>query len=146
MTGIVKTQIKFYFVKFDWNIFSQCFSGSHKKLSLVLLQLTNYILWPFKSVKRMQNALNYFSIITLMIIENWALWLARSFASSRFNHRAVIITLTASSFQHGSQICWCFRVGNWLILEENAAPQKTKDAANLESSYQGRLIKFLFCK
>ena len=98
-----------------WNIFSQCFSGSHNKLSLVLLQLTNYILWPFKSVKRMQNALNYFSIITLMIIENWALWLVRSFAPSSYNHRAVIITLEASSFQHGSQICWCFRVGNWSI-------------------------------
>ena len=52
-----------------------------------------------------------------MIIENRALWLARSFAISRYNHRAVIITLKApwlkaSSFQNGSQICWCFGVGN----------------------------------
>ena len=31
-------------------------------------------------------------------------------------------------------------------FKENAAPQKTKDVTNLESSYQGRLIKFLFCK
>ena len=38
------------------------------------------------------------SIITLMIVENRALWLARSFASSHYNHRAVIITLKASSF------------------------------------------------
>ena len=54
--------------------------------------------------------------ITLMIIQNWALWLAaRSFASSRYNHRAGIITLKASSFQNGSQICWCFGVGNWSI-------------------------------
>ena len=58
----------------------------------------------------------YISIITLMIIENRALWLARSFASSCYNHHAVIITLKASSFQNGSQICWCFRVGNWSII------------------------------
>ena len=32
-----------------------------------------------------------FSIITLTIIENRAPWLARSFASSRYNHRAVIM-------------------------------------------------------
>ena len=38
------------------------------------------------------------SIITLMIVENRALWLARSVASSHYNHRAVIITLKASSF------------------------------------------------
>ena len=38
------------------------------------------------------------SIITLMIVENRALWLATSFASSHYNHRAVIITLKASSF------------------------------------------------
>ena len=56
------------------------------------------------------------SIITLMIIENRALWLARSFASSRYNHCVVIITLKASSFQNGSQICWCFGVGNWSII------------------------------
>ena len=33
-----------------------------------------------------------------MIIENTAPWLARSFALSRYNHRAVIIALKASSF------------------------------------------------
>ena len=32
-----------------------------------------------------------------MIIENRALWLARSFALSRYNHLAVIITLKAGS-------------------------------------------------
>ena len=41
------------------------------------------------------------SIITLMIIENRAPWLARSFAMSRYNHRAVIITLKARSFRNG---------------------------------------------
>ena len=39
-----------------------------------------------------------------MIIENRALWLARGFALSRYNHRVVIITLKASSFQNGGQI------------------------------------------
>ena len=34
-----------------------------------------------------------------MIIENRALWLARSFALSHYNHRTVIIALKASSFQ-----------------------------------------------
>ena len=57
-----------------------------------------------------------FSIIILMIIENKALWLARGFASSRYNHRAVIITMKISSFQNGSQICWCFGVRNWSII------------------------------
>ena len=39
-----------------------------------------------------------------MTIENRALWLGRSLALSRYNHRAVIIALKASSFQNGSQI------------------------------------------
>ena len=56
------------------------------------------------------------SITTLTIIENRALWLASSFALSRYNHRAVIITLQASSFRNGSQIFWCFGVGNWSII------------------------------
>ena len=47
-----------------------------------------------------------------MIIENRALWLARIFALFRYNHRAVIITLKASSFQNGSQIFLSFGVGN----------------------------------
>ena len=38
------------------------FSGPHKKFSLVLLQITNYILSPRKMQKRMQDALNYFGI------------------------------------------------------------------------------------
>ena len=58
--------------------------------------------------------LSYISIITLMIIENRALWLVRSLALSRYNHRAVVIT-KARSFQNGSQIFWCFGVGNWSI-------------------------------
>ena len=44
------------------------------------------------------------SIIAFMIIQNRALCLARSFASSPYNHRPVITTLKASSFQNGSQI------------------------------------------
>ena len=60
----------------------------------------------------MYGLISLISIITLMIIENRAPWLARSFALSRYNHRAVIITLKASSFQNGSQIFWCFGVGN----------------------------------
>ena len=51
-----------------------------------------------------------------MSIENRTLWLARSFALSRYNHRAVIIALKASSFQNGSQIFLCFGVGNWSII------------------------------
>ena len=39
------------------------------------------------------------SIITLMIIENRALWLARSFALSRYNHRAVIIAWRLAVFK-----------------------------------------------
>ena len=51
-----------------------------------------------------------------LFFENRALWLARSFALSCYNHRAVIITLKASSFQNGSKIFWCFGVGNLSIL------------------------------
>ena len=42
--------------------------------------------------------------------------MARSFALSRYNHRAVIITLKASSFQNGSQIFGCFGVGIFSII------------------------------
>ena len=66
----------------------------------------SYILYWIVLVKKKKSNVScylakiliQFSIITLMIIENRALWLARSFASSRYNHRAVIITLKASSF------------------------------------------------
>ena len=51
-----------------------------------------------------------------MIIENRALCLARRFALSRYNHRAMIITLKASSFQNGSQIFSRFGVGNLSII------------------------------
>ena len=51
-----------------------------------------------------------------MIIENKALELARNLALSRYNRRAMIITLKAGGFQNGSQIFWCFGVGNWLII------------------------------
>ena len=51
-----------------------------------------------------------------MVIENRTLWLVRSFALSRYNYHVVIITLKASSFQTGSQIFWCFGVGNVSII------------------------------
>ena len=56
------------------------------------------------------------TLITLMIVENRALWLDRGFALSRYNHRTMIIALKASSFQNGSQIFWCFGVRNWSII------------------------------
>ena len=69
----------------------------------------------------------------MMIIENWALWLARSFASSpRGDYN--IEGLQFSKY-NGSQICWCFSVSEIDQFKENVVPQKTKDATNLESSY-----------
>ena len=41
------------------------FSGSHKKFSLVLLHMTNYICSPWKMYKRMQYALSYSDTVTL---------------------------------------------------------------------------------
>ena len=70
----------------------------------------------FLSWKLYRLLLLSFSIITLMIIANRALWLARSFALSRYNHCAVITALKASSFQNGSQFFWCFGVGNRSII------------------------------
>ena len=70
----------------------------------------------FASEVWLTNILSAFSTITSMIIENRALWLARNFALSRYNLRAVIIALKASSFQNGSQIFGCFGVGNWSII------------------------------
>ena len=81
-----------------------------------------------------------------MIIENWALWMARSLASSHYNHRVTIITLKASSFQNGSQLV---DVSESEIdqFKENAVPQKTKDATKFRVKlFKGSLIKFLFCK
>ena len=51
-----------------------------------------------------------------MISENRALWLARNYALSCYNHCAVIMTSKASSFQNGSQIFLCFGVRNWSII------------------------------
>ena len=45
------------------------FSGSHKKFSLVLLQMTNYIFSPWKMQKGMQYTLNY-SRTRFLSIEN----------------------------------------------------------------------------
>ena len=84
------------------------------------------------------------SIIALMIIENRALWLASSFSSTRYNHRAVIITLKASSFQNGSQIWWCFGVGNWSILRKCCSLEDTTKFG--VKIFKGRLITFIFCK
>ena len=76
-----------------------------RSLILLLLTLTDDY--------RIVLVIYHTSIITLMVIENRVV---RSFALSRYNHRAVIITLKASSFQNGSQVFWCFGVGNWSIL------------------------------
>ena len=46
------------------------------------------------------------SIVTLMIIENRALWLARSFASSRYKHLAVIITLKVAVFKRAASFAY----------------------------------------
>ena len=72
---------------------------------ITLMIIENSALWLARSF-----ASSRFSIITLMIIESRTLWLARSFALSRYNQRA------ASSFQNGSQIFWCFGVGNLSII------------------------------
>ena len=90
---------------------SQVLNAIH--LSDALDQCSLFITQIMVKLCAFSLALITVSIITLMIIENRALWLARSFALSRYNHRAVIITLKASSFQNGSQIFWCFGVGNW---------------------------------
>ena len=66
--------------------------------------------------------------------------MARSFASSRYNHRAVIITLRA-----------VFKMAARFIddseseidkLKKNAVPQKTKDA----TKFGVKLFKGSFCK
>ena len=41
-----------------------------------------------------------------MIIENRALWLARSFASSRYKHLAVIITLKVAVFKRAASFAY----------------------------------------
>ena len=69
-------------------------------------------------LKLRERLLTIIRIIALMIIENWAWWLTRSFASSHYNHRAVIITLKASRFQNGSQICWYFGVAELINLKK----------------------------
>ena len=72
--------------------------------------------------------------------------MARSLASSHYNHRATIITLKASSFQNGSQLV---DVSESEIdqFKENAVPQKTKDATKFRVKlFKGSLIKFLFSK
>ena len=47
------------------------FSCSHKKFSLVLLQMTNYIFSPWKILKRMKYALNiYYSGTRFLSTEN----------------------------------------------------------------------------
>ena len=78
------------------------------------------IKWRHKNsnskITRTFTLLSPFSIITLMIIKNRVLWLGRSSALFCCYHRAVIITLKASSFQNGSEIFWCFGVGNWWII------------------------------
>ena len=51
-------EIAFVFAQFLWSLKS-IFSGSDKKLSLVFLQITNYIYSPWKKVKKNVNGLIY---------------------------------------------------------------------------------------
>ena len=92
------------------------FEGHHIALLLQLCfrwsEGDQYTLMLYSGWRKSETA-KYFewiiidiSIVTLMIIENRALWLARSFASSHYNHLLEIIALKASSFQKGSQFCW----------------------------------------
>ena len=83
--------------------------------------------------QQLYHRLFVLSIITLMIIENWALWLASGFASSRYNHSAVIITRLAAF----KMVARFGDVSESEIeqLKENAVPQKTNMLQNLESSY-----------
>ena len=112
-------QINFVAFLFVWMFVSSVklhflrapFLSFAKKIS----QTGSFQFWTDAYTGHIESIVWYYNI-TLMTIENRALWLARSFASSRYNHRAVIITLKASSFQNGSQICWCFGVGNWSII------------------------------
>ena len=88
-----------------------------KKMRLIAHKaLTSLIYWHLLHCLSSIKSLEAFSIITLMTIENRTLWLARSFALSRYNHLAVIIALKANSFQNGSQIFWCFGVGDWSVI------------------------------
>ena len=52
-------EIALVFVQFLWSLKS-IFSGSNKKLSLVFLQVTNYIYSPWKKVKKNVKWLNLF--------------------------------------------------------------------------------------
>ena len=91
---------------------------------------------PLILFHKRSRALSIFSIYNYSDdYQNWTLWLARSFASSRYNHRAVIITLRA-----------VFKMAARFIddseseidkLKKNAVPRKTKlkMLQNLESSY-----------
>ena len=84
--------------------------------SLPLFQTFSVIFSEMFSMADWERLITIISIITSMTIENRVLWLARSFALSHYNHRAVIIALKASSFQNGSQIFWSLAVGNWSII------------------------------
>ena len=43
-------------------------------------------------------------------------WSRISFSLAIITARWFSIAMTASSFQNGGQICWCFGVANWLIF------------------------------
>ena len=114
------------------------------------------ILWSVHGLRN-QGMIYHISIITSMTIENRALSLARSFALSRYNHRAVIIALKASSFQNGSQIFWCFGVGNWstilfsriiinVIILKQLAPQATWILTNSTIRRYSRRLRRLIVK
>ena len=69
-----------------------------------------------------------------MINENRALGLARSFALSRYNHRAVIIILKLVVFKMAARFV---DISESEIdqFKENAVPQKTKEATNHQCNF-----------
>ena len=58
-----------------------------------------------------------------MIIENRALWLARSFALSRYNHHAVIIALKASVFKMAARFfyVWGSEIDQYFYFLESSS-------------------------
>ena len=95
------------FLFFPHSLFSSLARWSFHMLQPSLFQCVSSFPWyNWRSWFLKQNAefwrqlkgLCHVSIITLMFIENRALWLARSFASSSYNHCGVIIASEGKQF------------------------------------------------
>ena len=70
--------------------------------------------------------------------------MARSFASSRYNNRAVIITLRLAVFKMAVRFVDVSE-SKIDIFKENTVPQKTKDATKFGVKlFKGRLKNFSF--